>query len=60
MFTPGRLVFVGFFIVAFAAYLIWAYRKDARLSKKYYKGVGYIFLILVAIWLAFYGFVKLT
>ena len=60
MFTPGRIIFASIFAAAFVAYLIWAYAKDARLSKKYYRGAGYILLILIAIWLAFYGFVKLT
>lgn len=60
MFTTGRIIFALFFLVAFAGYLIWAYVKDAKLQKRYYKGVGFIFLILVAIWLLFYFFVKLT
>ena len=60
MFTPGRIVFASLFAVAFIGYLIWAYRKDARLSSKYYKGAGYILIILIVIWLAFYTFVKLT
>ncbi|MEX2597686.1 MAG: hypothetical protein WEC59_12240 [Salibacteraceae bacterium] len=60
MFTPGRIVFASIFAAAFIIYLIWAYRKDAKLSKHYYKGAGYILLILIAIWLAFYGFVRLT
>jgi hypothetical protein len=60
MFTPGRIVFASIFAVGFIAYLIWAYAKDARLQKRYYKGTGYILLILIAIWIAFYSFVKLT
>ena len=60
MFTTGRIIFASLFAIAFIAYLIWAYRKDAQLSKKYYKGAGYILLILIGIWLAFYTFVKLT
>lgn len=60
MFTTGRIIFALLFLVGFAAYLIWAYVKDARLQRNYYKGVGFILLILVAIWCAFYGFVKVT
>jgi hypothetical protein len=60
MFTTGRMIFALCFMVAFIAYLIWAYVKDAGLQKKYYKGTGYILLILVVIWLIFYAFVKIT
>jgi hypothetical protein len=60
MFTTGRIIFTLCFIAAFAAYLIWAYVKDAQLQKRYYKGAGYILLILIGIWLAFFMFVKLT
>jgi len=59
MFTTGRIIFTAIFIAAFAAYLIWAYTKDARLQKKYFKGAGVILGILVVIWLVFFGFVKL-
>lgn len=60
MFTTGRIIFASLFGLAFIGYLIWAYTKDARLSKSYYKGTGYILLILIGIWLAFYAFVRLT
>lgn len=60
MFTTGRIIFASLFALVFIGYLVWAYRKDAQLSKKYYKGAGYILLILILIWFAFYGFVKLT
>lgn len=60
MFTTGRIAFALVFISAFAVYLVWAYVKDSKLQKKYFKGTGYILLILVLIWCAFYAFVKLT
>lgn len=60
MFTTGRIVFSVIFITAFVVFLIWAYVKDARLQRKYYKGTGYVLLILVIIWLIFYAFVKFT
>lgn len=60
MFTTGRIIFSVLFLVAFAAFLIWAYVKDARLQRKYYKGTLWILAILVAIWLVFYTFVRLT
>ena len=60
MFTTGRIIFAALFAATFIGYLVWAYAKDAKLSKRYYKGAGYILLILIGIWLAFYTFVKLT
>ncbi|HAW20403.1 MAG TPA: hypothetical protein DCX14_09490 [Flavobacteriales bacterium] len=60
MFTTGRIIFTLLFIAAFALFLVWAYLKDARLQRQYYKGAGYILLILIAIWLVFFAFVKLT
>jgi len=60
MFTTGRIIFALVFAIAFLGYLIWAYRKDAMLSKKYYKGTFIILLIIIAIWLLFFGFVRLT
>lgn len=60
MFTTGRIVFSVIFLTAFAVFLIWAYVKDARLQRKYYKGTGYVLLVLVIIWLVFYAFVKFT
>jgi len=60
MFTTGRIIFALVFALSFIGYLIWAYGKDAKLSKKYYKGSGIILLILIGIWLLFFGFVRLT
>jgi len=60
MFTIGRIIFALIFALSFIGYLVWAYVKDAKLSKKYYKGTGFILLILIAIWLLFFGFVRLT
>ncbi len=39
-FTTGRIVFMIFFIVAFAALMIWSYRKDLKNHERYYKGAG--------------------
>lgn len=52
MFTPGQLVFAGFFFIAFVIVIIFAYRKDLKLHRKYYKGslyilIGFIFFILM-------------
>lgn len=48
MFTTGQLVFAGFFVVVFVAVMIYVYRKDLPLHKKYYKGSYWILLAFLA------------
>ncbi|MUP44226.1 hypothetical protein E0K83_00515 [Gramella sp. BOM4] len=52
MFSTGQLIFAGFFVVAFIIIMIFSYRKDIRLHRKYYKGslyvlIGFIVFILL-------------
>ncbi|MDR6300531.1 hypothetical protein [Mesonia maritima] len=52
MFTDGQYIFAGFFVVLFIAIMIFSYRKDLKLHKKYYRGSLFIlagFLLFVAI-----------
>jgi len=44
LFTPGQLIFAGCFIVVFVIAMIYVYRKDLALHKKYYKGSYWILL----------------
>ena len=37
MFTTGRLIFAGFFVIAFVIFMVISYRKDAKNHKTYYK-----------------------
>lgn len=52
MFTTGQLVFGLLFFIAFATVIVFQYRKDLKLHKKYYKGTIWILL-------AFIGFIAL-
>ena len=52
MFSTGQLIFAGFFVIAFVSIMIFSYRKDIKLHRKYYKGsiyvlVGFIVFILL-------------
>ncbi|HSN48429.1 MAG TPA: hypothetical protein VLR29_06675 [Flavobacterium sp.] len=52
MFSQGQLVFAVCFFVAFVIAMIFAYRKDAKLHKIFYKGnykilIGFIVFILI-------------
>ncbi|SDW32084.1 hypothetical protein [Flavobacterium degerlachei] len=38
MFSQGQLIFAACFFVAFAIAMIYAYRKDVKLHKLFYKG----------------------
>ena len=53
MFSEGRLIFVIFFVLVFASYLVWAYREDLRKTPWYFKGSLRIALVFIAIYLAY-------
>jgi len=51
MFSTGQWIFAAIFAVAFIAIMLFSYRKDKKLHKKYYKGslwilIGFIVFIL--------------
>jgi hypothetical protein len=54
MFTPGRIYFIIFFVIAFIIGVTWAYRKEIKLRASQYKGtwkttIGIlVFLVLFA------------
>nr|WP_254453222.1 hypothetical protein [Winogradskyella undariae] len=50
MFTTGQLIFGILFFIAFVIVIVFQYRKDFQLHKKYYKGTIWILL-------AFLGFI---
>ncbi|HEY4617626.1 MAG TPA: hypothetical protein VIH09_05480 [Flavobacterium sp.] len=47
MFSQGQLVFAGCFFVAFVIAMIYAYRKDVKLHKLFYKGSYKILIAFV-------------
>ncbi|MGB3344926.1 MAG: hypothetical protein WBA61_13545 [Aequorivita sp.] len=54
MFTTGQWVFAIIFFVAFIFIMIYSYRGDKKLHRKYYKGnlwilVGFILFVLFLI-----------
>ena len=48
MFTTGQLVFGIFFTVLFAVILVYTYRKDLKLHRKYYKGSIWVLIAFIA------------
>ena len=57
MFSKGQLIFAVFFLIAFTILMIWSYRKDFKIHKKYYKNT---FIVLIAIFLIITIFALIT
>ena len=47
MFTNGQLIFAVLFIVTFVIVMIAVYKKDKKLHRKNYKGVGWVLFSFV-------------
>lgn len=47
MFTSGQLIFAGIFFVVFVAVIIYTYRRDIKLHRKYYKGSIYVLFAFI-------------
>jgi hypothetical protein len=48
MFSTGQLVFAVAFIIVFVTVLIFVYKKDVAIHKKYYKGSYRILIAFLA------------
>lgn len=53
MFSGGQKIFAIFFIIAFIGFMIWSYRSDLKLHKRYYKKVWVVGLSIVLVIAAF-------
>ncbi|WP_034890086.1 hypothetical protein [Gillisia sp. Hel_I_29] len=52
MFSTGQWVFAAIFFISFVTIIIYSYRKDLQLHKKYYKGSLYVlvgFLVFIGL-----------
>jgi len=52
MFSTGQWLFAAIFFVSFVAVIIYSYRKDLQLHKKYYKGSLFVlvgFLVFIGL-----------
>ncbi len=59
MFTTGNIYFATFFLIVFIIGMIWAYRKDSVLSKIHFKGSYKILLVVGAVFVLLFMFVKM-
>jgi len=57
MFSKGQLIFAVFFVIVFTMAMVWSYRKDIKIHKKYYKNS---FIVIIAIFLIIAIFTLIT
>jgi len=55
MFTTGQLYFAVLFFLTFVGVMIWSYRKDMKLHKKYYKGSYWVLIGLIVFFSLIYA-----
>jgi hypothetical protein len=48
MFTKGQWIFALLFAITFIIVLIYSYRRDLKLHKKYYRGSVWILIAFIA------------
>ena len=58
-FTPGRIVFTIFFVIAFVSLMICSYKKDGDNHNRYYKNAGKNVLIYGGLILIVFVIVRL-
>ncbi|MGF1556710.1 hypothetical protein [Paucihalobacter sp.] len=56
MFTSGQIAFGIAFAIAFILVMIYTYRKDLKLHRKYYKGSVWVLIAFIA----FIGFIAVV
>jgi cytochrome bd-type quinol oxidase subunit 1 len=47
MFSTGQMIFAAFFVIIFTVVMIYAYRKDLQLHKRYYKGSLRVLVVFI-------------
>ncbi len=48
MFSKGQIIFGILFAIAFIIVMVFAYRKDLKLHKRYFKGSAWVLLAFIA------------
>lgn len=46
--SKGQIIFAIIFFICFVIAMIWAYRKDRKVDRIYYKGVYVILIVMIA------------
>ncbi len=61
MFSTGQWIFAAIFFISFVVVIIFSYRKDIAIHKKYYKGSLYVlvgFLIFIGLLFVIKAYLK--
>jgi len=61
MFSTGQLIFAAIFLIVFVIVIIYSYRKDIVLHRKYYKGSLYVlagFIVFIILLFVIKEFLK--
>ncbi len=61
MFSTGQLIFAILFAIAFVIIIVFSYKKDKKLHKKYYKGSAWVlvgFIVFVLLLMAIKTYLK--
>ena len=58
--TSGHWVFAGLFVVAFAAGITYAYRKDLKRIKIHYRKIWLLFAAMIIIYFIIFGLNRIT
>ena len=61
MFSTGQWIFAAIFFLSFVVVIIFSYRKDIAIHKKYYKGSLYVllgFLIFIGLLFVIKAYIK--
>ena len=48
MFSNGQIIFAILFAIAFILFLVYAYKKDFKLHRRYYKGSVWVLIAFIA------------
>jgi cytochrome bd-type quinol oxidase subunit 1 len=59
MFSKGQILFAIFFFVAFVIGISWAYSKDKKSNKEFFKGSYKILIFALIVFFILFGLVKL-
>jgi len=57
MFSKNQLIFAIIFVIVFSISMVWSYRKDIKITKKYYKNT---YIVVIAIFLIIAIFTLIT
>lgn len=58
-FSKGQLIFAACFVIVFIIGMLWAYRKDKRISSLHYKKVYLVLLFIGVVYVILFGIVKM-